>query len=149
MSAIIREATEADVFDLLVLGREFSREAGEAFQWDKIKTEGILMQAVKSDEVLILVIEDEGVVVGSLIGAVTTMPFSSHMIATELAWFVDPRYRGNKQSIKLIKEYEAWAKKKGAKYVVMAHIHRVADISNVYERLGYEISESSYMKKVS
>ena len=81
MSAIIREATEADVFDLLVLGREFSREAGEAFQWDKIKTEGILMQAVKSDEVLILVIEDEGVVVGGLIGAVTTMPFSSHMIA--------------------------------------------------------------------
>lgn len=149
MSSKIREATEEDIFDILVLGREFSREAGEAFAWDKTKTENILQQAVHSDDVLILVLEDDGIVIGGLVGAVTTMPFASHVIATELAWFVDPRHRGHRKSIGLVKEYEKWAKRKGASYIVLAHIHKVADISNVYERLGYEITESSFMKKVS
>lgn len=149
MSSTIRKATEDDIFVILVLGREFSREAGEAFSWDKSKTEAILAQAIHSDEVLILVLEDEGIVVGGLVAAMSTMPFASHKIATELAWFVDPRYRGHRKSLGLVKEYEKWAKANGATYVVMAHIHKVADISNVYERLGYEITESSYMKKVS
>ena len=144
---IIRKATNDDIFDLLVLARGFSREAPAMHEWDRDKTEAMLKTCIENELTTIIVMEFEGEVVGGIVGVVQPLLMSNTVVASELAWFVDPNHRG-KGAIKLVKAFEGWAKEKGAEYVTMADIRGIADLSKLYERLGYELTEAAYSKKV-
>lgn len=144
---IIRKAKHDDIFDLLVLARGFSREAPAMHKWDRDKTEAMLKTCIENELTTILVMEFEGEVVGGIVGVVQPLFMSNTVVASELAWFVDPNHRG-KGAIKLVKAFEGWAKEKGAEYVTMADIRGIADLSKLYERLGYELTEAAYSKKV-
>lgn len=144
---IIRKAKHDDIFDLLVLARGFSKEAPAMHKWDKDKTEHVLKTCIDSDITTILVMELEGEVVGGIVGVIQPLFMSQTIVASELAWFVDPAHRG-KGAIKLVKAFEGWAKENGADYVTMADIRGIADLSKLYERMGYELTEAAYSKKV-
>lgn len=143
----IRNATHDDLFDLLVLARGFSKEAPAMHKWDKDKTEAMLKTCLDNDATTILVMDQEGEVVGGLVGVVQPLFMSQTVVASELAWFVDPAHRG-KGAIKLVKAFEVWAKQMGADYTTMADIRGIADLSKLYERMGYELTEAAYSKKV-
>lgn len=144
---IIRKATHDDVFDLLVLARGFSREAPTMHKWNKDKTETMLKACIDNDLTTILVMESEDEVVGGIVGVVQPLFMSHTVVASELAWFVDPDHRG-KGALKLVKAFEGWAKEKGAEYITMADIRGISDLSNMYKRMGYELTEAAYSKKV-
>ena len=148
MQVSIREATQEDLFDLLVLGRDFSREAGHMHRFDKQKTAEVMAGLIESDQGCIYVMEDDGFIVGAIVGLVNQMPFGTHPVATELAWFVHEKFRGNKQSLLLVSAFEEWAKSVGAEYVVMAHIHTINNLEKVYTKLGYEPAETAYAKRI-
>ena len=77
MSATVRAATEDDIFDLLVLAREFSREATTMHKWDKDKTEAMLLNSIRSEGTCVFIlVDDEGIVQGGLVGTLTE-PFMS------------------------------------------------------------------------
>ena len=144
---IIRKAKNDDIFDLLVLARGFSREAPAMHKWDKDKTEAMLMACIEGTHTTILVMEHEDEVVGGIVGVVQPLFMSQTVVASELAWFVDPAHRG-KGAIKLVKAFEGWAKEMQADYITMADIRGIADLSKLYQRLGYELTEAAYSKKV-
>lgn len=144
----IRTATPDDVFDILILAKEFSKEAPQSHKWSKAKTEDFLFSALQSDTMTILVLEVNGDIVGAIVAVVTEMYMSHTTVASELAWFVSKDYRGKPSSLKLVFAYEDWAKSKYAQVVSMGDIEGIANLEKLYTRMGYRKSESVYMKEL-
>lgn len=144
----IREATEEDIFDVLVLAREFSKEAPRTHKWSKEKTEVFCRAAIENSNTTLLVLEEDEEIVGAIVGLLNEMYMSQTVIATELAWFVSKDYRGKRGSILLLKAFEEWAKDSNADYVCMGDIHGILTLEKLYTRMGYSKCETTYMKEV-
>lgn len=142
----IRQATEDDIFDLLILGRQFIKESG--YKWDRERVEEIMNNLISNDESCIIVYEVDGEVVGGLLGT-TAEPFLSHQKqAHEMAWFVDKDHRDNKGGIGMMKAFEEWAKDLGCTEIIMGDIVGVRDLTNLYEHKGYKMVEKLYSKEI-
>lgn len=70
------------------------------------------------------------------------------MVATEAFWYVKPAYRNTVWSVKLLLNFEIWARDIGAKRIVMAHLlsSMPSQLCSYYERRGYKPVEISYVK---
>ena len=107
----IREATEEDVIDLAILGKQFVKESqNEMLGWSSSKVYNSLFDAVERDDfgVFVLSVDDE--VVGMFLCFITPCFFSDAMQAVEIAWYVDPGHRGSKKAYQMLELYEQWAK---------------------------------------
>lgn len=144
----IRQATEEDIFDILVLAREFSKEAPATHKWDREKTQKFIESSITSPFCCLFVLEDRGEIVGAIVGLISDMYMSQTKVATELAWFVSKNYRGHKGSILLMKTFEKWAKEKEADYAVMCELSNINVLEKVYTKFGYNKSETVYMKEL-
>jgi len=146
----VRLATEDDLFDVMVLAKEFCKEAPEAYVWDREKMETVIRQAIEEPNFVLLVSEPSpGEVSGVLLGVCSEMYMSRVKVATELAWFVSKESRGARTSLGLLKMFEEWASEVGADYVVMGDIKGVADLSSFYTKMGYSPSETTYIKRAN
>ena len=144
----IRTATPDDVFDILILGTEFSKEAPSSHKWNKDKTEQFLVSSLSNTNMEIFVIDVGGEIEGALVGLLSELYMSHTVQATELAWFVSKDYRGKPASIRLMKAFEKWAKESGANQVGMGDIEGISSLENLYNRLGYERAETVYLKEL-
>ena len=113
-NSTVRLATPDDLFDVMVLCRSFSKEAPEAYRgFNAEKLQINLLAAIDADNTEVFVLENNGDIVGILIGMVTELMFNNTVVASELAWYVDKDHRGL-GSLRLVKAYEEWAKGMGA-----------------------------------
>jgi len=145
----VRLATEDDLFDVMVLAKEFCKEAPDYFTWDKEKVQQLLIQAINEPSfVLFVSTTSDGEITGGILGACTEMFMSRVKIAAELSWFMSKDHRGNRHAIELVKAFESWAEASEAKYVIMADIRGIADLSKLYEKMDYSMSEVSYIKEM-
>jgi GNAT superfamily N-acetyltransferase len=144
----IREATEEDVFDILVLAREFSKESPVTHKWDKEKTEHFIISAINNNNTIIFILEDKDEIVGAIVGIINEMYMSQTVVATEMAWFVSKDYRGRKGSIMLMKTFEKWAETNGANYICMGAIEGITELDKLYTKAGYFKSETLYMRNI-
>jgi len=145
----VRPATHDDLFDVMVLARQFSKAAPEMHKWNKEKVEAQLEASIDSpDHTLLVVEEDDGEISGGLLGLVTEMYINHTRVAAEMAWFMSKEYRGGKQALKLVDAFEEWGASVGAEYVIMADIKAVADLSSLYKRKGFEEVEASYARRI-
>tara|TARA_R110000744_G_scaffold183704_1_gene303086 strand:- start:85 stop:543 length:459 start_codon:yes stop_codon:yes gene_type:complete len=144
----IRVATPDDVFDILILAKEFSKEAPSSHKWNKEKTEQFILSALQNTNMTIFVIDVGGEIEGALVGLLSELYMSHTVQATELAWFVSKDYRGKPASIRLMKAFEKWAKESGADQVGMGDIEGISSLENLYNRLGYERAETVYLKEL-
>lgn len=143
----IREATQDDVFDILILAKEFSKEAPKTHKWNKDKTEQFIFSALQNTNMVIFVIDVGGEIEGALVGLLSELYMSHTVQATELAWFVSKEYRGKPSSVKLVKTFEKWAEENGANQVGMGDIDGITNLEKLYNRLGYQRAESVYIKE--
>jgi len=102
-----------------------------------------------SPQGLVLVAEQDGVIVGALLGLASRHFFSDDITASELAVYVAPDARGGSAAGKLIRQFEGWAAEQGAVDIVLGistevHADRTAQL---YERLGYTPSGISLVKR--
>jgi RimJ/RimL family protein N-acetyltransferase len=144
----IRAATPDDVFDILILAKEFSKEAPRSHKWNKEKTEQFILSALQNTNMTIFVIDVGGEIEGALVGLLSELYMSHTVQATELAWFVSKDYRGKPASLRLIKAFEKWAKEGGATQIGMGDIEGITSLENLYNRLGYERAETVYLKEL-
>lgn len=148
MPSKIRPMSEEDIFDVLILAKEFSKEAPKTHKWDKDKTNNFLQSALEAPNMQVFVIESDGEITGAIVGVLTEMFMSNKVVATELAWFVSKEARGTPASIKLVKTFEKWAKQNGANYTIMGDIKGITDLDYLYGRMGYEAAETAYIKEL-
>jgi hypothetical protein len=84
-----------------------------------------------------------------LAAMMTTVWYSpSTKMAHEMMWWVNEENRGTIASIKLIKAYENWARENGADLIAMCDlvIEGQEPVGTTLNRLGYEMSERTYIK---
>ena len=69
----------------------------------------------------------------------------------ETFWYMLPEHRGTPAAIRLLRAFELWGEKIGAKRVKMAYLREVngETVRNMYERLGYNEQETTFRKEIS
>ena len=91
----------------------------------------------------------EGKIVGAICGMLYPDVFTGDLIAVENFWFVTKDCRGT-DGLRLLGEFEAWAKENGAKRIVVAHMANIhpESMSAFYERRGFKALETNYVMEV-
>jgi len=74
--------------------------------------------------------------------------FSGELHASESFWFLNPEVRGTSVGLKLFNSFEAEAKERGCKAIVMIHLAGLneAPLDKLYARKGYVRAEQIFRK---
>lgn len=85
---------------------------------------------------------------GSIGFTIMEDPNSPRLLATELFWFVDPRFRGIGKN--LVVAFEEFAKERGCKGTIMTHLadSMAESLSKFYVKNGYSLMECNYFKEI-
>ena len=150
--ATIRNATEADVDTIVKMARHFIAFAPHATiaEYDDADIATAIRACMEHG--VLLVAEQDDAVVGMLFGVVSGLWFAPRTLwASELAWWVEPAARGGTAGIRLITAFQDWAREQGAKVVAMSSLHLDHDnrVSSVLQRMGFEQSEHTYIKRIA
>lgn len=144
---IVRQAIFKDRDQFVRLANSFYKESGYDFELDQGLLINNFVHSIDSDNVKVFVIQDGNKLVGMIVGGIQQTLFSKDLIATELAWFVEEEYRGNKISLQLLEMYEEWARESGCTFVTMVDIDPLNNLQKLYERKGYSLKEKTYVKR--
>ena len=92
-----------------------------------------------------------GKMVGVMLGIVSTISFIKATCAREIVLYIKPEHRDSFFSIRLIKEFEKFAKSREVDFINMGITSEINDsrIGQLYERLGYEPKGRNYSKRIS
>ncbi len=108
---MIRPADASDIPALLELGIRALSETNHPAKMDRSKTRKMIFQAImmhrKGGPVRVWVADVKEKVVGVFIGQIDALYFAKEKYATDLIFYVLPRYRGH--GIGLVKEFMRWA----------------------------------------
>lgn len=150
---MIREANFFDIPEILQIGKKL-HETAVTHNWLYNFDDEMAMQACKdfifSQHKLLLVCICDNRIVGFFWAALTTPLAGKEVIATDVMLFVLPEYQGRQTLIKFIKQYERWAKTKGAQSIelsVSSGINHERTLS-IYSYFGYKPQAVTYCKEI-
>jgi hypothetical protein len=107
------------------------------------------MAAMALDHGMLAILEVDGEVVGFTAGVKGPLLGNASVLSgTEIAWWVNPEARQGRNGIALMKHIESQARAQGVKYwnmIVMESCMPEVGAA-IYERMGYEKSETSYTR---
>lgn len=85
--------------------------------------------------------DEAGAAIRVLAGYLTTLYFAPVPVALDACFYVRPDRRGLPAAKHLLAMFEAWARERGAAYVLLGVTSGVADdrAIRLYQRLGYRI----------
>lgn len=91
------------------------------------------------------VIKGKGFIVGMV---APSFLHPGRLQCSELAWYVEPEYRGTSVALRLMKMYEQHAKDNGCYYVSMVCLEKLNPeaTGKIYEKLGYNRLENHYRR---
>ena len=144
MQAVIREATESDVGNVVRMGCDFMEKTPyrEQIKPDLARMETLARNLIGSPEGRIFVVEMLGKLVGMIVLLLYYQPFSGQRIAAELAWWMSPEARGTSAGVRLQRRAEEWARSSGAEAFDMVAPNE--HVASFYRRLGYVHVEDTY-----
>jgi GNAT superfamily N-acetyltransferase len=147
----VRVATLDDIPAYMVLAAAFvaTTPISHIVPFDREGTAGFVSAALDNPDMLILVAEDAGEIVGITGALIYPMYFNpAKLVAQELWWYLTPKARGGSASKMLFQTIEKWAKDKGANAMFMIALadERVDTMAKVYKRSGYAPVERTYVK---
>jgi RimJ/RimL family protein N-acetyltransferase len=97
----------------------------------------------------IWVADIDGEVHGFMAAAVQPAWFKpSSCVALEIGWWMDEEHRGRPEGVRLLFEFERWAKEQGAQAICMSDIvlEGKSAAERILTRLGYRITERTFTK---
>lgn len=91
------------------------------------------------------VIKGKGFIVGMV---APSFLHPGRLQCSELAWYVEPEYRGTSVALRLMKMYEQHAKDEGCYYASMVCLESLNPeaTGKIYEKLGYNRLENHYRR---
>lgn len=150
----IREATEADIPRLIEMAVRFLLESRYGETFDNAATPdaiGRLVRQVLTFGTIFVAENDIGpgaqAVVGMLAIVIVPHPLTGKNYADEIAWWVEPNARGGTIGPKMLRAAEQWATTNGANMVKMVAPSGTS-VGEFYEKLGYEVVETAYIKTI-
>lgn len=157
MAVSVRPVTPEDVEALVEMGRAMHDESPEYremdFSEEKIRKLvnfmcGTLLVPSASNSALVA--EDEGTIVGMMGGFVIEHFFGRDRIAHDYVLYVKPEHRRGTAAVRLIREFEKWAKAQGVRAIVPAITTGLSTerTEGLYLKLGYEPNGVTLIKRI-
>ena len=137
---MIRSAEYQDIPDLIAMGREMhaaSRYRVLPFAPEKL-SELLLVLITEGSMGIVLVAEDQGRIVGAMIGMCNPFWASEALVATDLALYVDPITRGMGVAKALACHFRSHAEKRGAVLVQVGSTTGLPGASDLYRSIGFK-----------
>lgn len=120
---------------------------GFTFQFDPDYAERLFLIHLRGRN-LCIVYDVAGRAEGVLMAAATEHPFGPVWLARETVWWIDPAHRGS-AAVRMLDAYEAWAAAQGCQFVGMAGMGDDPAVAKLYQRRGYRVAETHYLKAFS
>lgn len=144
---MIRRAVTADRLNILAMCRRFHAESGVGLSFNATTAIITIDQVLAMKDAFVSVLDVDGTLKGLFAAAIVPQLFSTDRTAQELIWWVDPDYRG-RGAVKMLAEYEAWARSKGCQAVNMVGLGGDPITTRLYERHGYTAQERHFLKRL-
>lgn len=115
-------------------------------------SEDRLISLIEKPETFCVMSYKDGDVSGGMLGFITQHYFSSDKKAVESGLYVKQKYRNGLIGVRLIREFERWAKENGAKHIWMGYSTGIGDIDRMkdfYKTLGYNYEGFFSRKKLN
>lgn len=138
----IRKATKDDLELVIKMAYSFLLSTNYKDYVDNEKFGQFVASFLIDTNKVIFLYED----IGMLAGFINPFIFGTKLMATEMAWWVEPKYRNKKVGIALINAFSEWAKENGC--VAMSLVSLDDNISKMYEREGFKLYERAYFKEI-
>lgn len=148
MTYKVREATEEDRTDILVLAKQFVKEAPEIYSWNSERMERDVDNILTDPNYGVLLLEYKGESVGLLAFTASEMPFTGKVIGFELAWFLEEEHRKGRTALMLVREYERVLTEAGVGIAALSDIQGLRSLESLYNKLGYERMETMYIRSL-
>lgn len=128
---MLRLAERRDFDEVNRMMREFHAQSPySCLEYDENKVwQNFKFYLKNKKEMIIILSEQDEKPRGFIVGALSCPPFSSSIVASELAWWMDEDYRKTKDSLLLFDAYQDWTKRVGAKMCHMALLSSSPDLS--------------------
>lgn len=138
-------ATIDDLAEVLEMSNKFMSSTGYQKYSDE-QTISNLIEAIVTgpqDTMIILLLPG----VGFLAGQSSPFAFGPHLLASEIAWWINEDQRRTGAGGELIEAFEYWAKNV-ARCSIITLTGLDDDIGKFYEKKGYKLYERAYMKEL-
>ena len=139
----LRIATEEDMEMLKHYSINFLSTIEYKNYYDKETLDSLILDILKAPKDKYMCLIAEG---GMIAGFAQPFLFNKDiLVASEIAWWVEPDMRGTGLGQELLEGFEYWAKEKaGCKLVTMVSLDET--LGKFYEKNGYKLYERAYMK---
>lgn len=123
---------------------KFAKETEYKNYLNEDKVRAFCQDFVLSDNAqkIVLLYED----VGLIAGAVTPCMFGDLLVATEVAWWVEPEHRKSNIGRELLDAFEFWGQRVGCKLITLSSLDE--SVGKYYEKRGYRLQEHAYVKEI-
>lgn len=122
---------------------KFITTTGYAAYSDEETIRSLAHHLVTGPQEQMLILINPGI--GMLAGMSSPFVFGPHLIASEIAWWIEPDKRGQKAGEELVDAFEYWAKNKaGCTLITLTSLDD--KVGKFYEKKGYKLHERAYMK---
>jgi predicted N-acetyltransferase YhbS len=115
------------------------------------KGSAIFYMDIALDQGLLLVAEIDDQIVGFAAGALSPlMGNNDYLNGSELAWWIEPEYRGGRLGIQLMKGLENAAREAGCTFWNMIYMESCMPeaIEGMYQKMSYQRKETTYGKRL-
>lgn len=150
---MIKKATLLNLPEIFSLSKELYLDSinhRSLYIWDDEKALLALQQFITDENSIILIDYNAEGLKGYIIAELNS-PIAGHsVIASVVALYVKPKYRGGTTFLRLIKFFESWAREKNATFFelgVSSGVNHDKTLS-YYSALGYRPSSVSYIKEI-
>jgi len=138
---IYTRAEKKDIIPMGNLGYQMYKEgAFKELNWDFDKVHRLTEHYIKNPKThFALCAYDGDKLVGMIMGYLTPYYFGNDMLACDHLWYVDPKYRGSRTGLRLLKEFRSWSLDLGAKEVCIG-VSTGTDVDRtgaLLERIGF------------
>lgn len=139
---MLRIATLDDVDAIEKMAAMFVQATGYSKYAHGKDITNLIVHLITDKDSIVLVYEEDGMIAGTL----GKFPFGPYIVASEIAWWVNPNKRKSTLGTELLDAFEYWAKTIGADMIHMVSLDD--SVGKVYEKKGYTLFERAYMKEL-
>ncbi len=143
----MHQAISKDLHYVMQLVDQYSLELGHPpFDVDRKYLEDYFRFALARSDHIVLLEPDKGFI----FGLVNNYPWNPRLLGFVHVIFVMPEFRGTGLCVKLIQEYEKWAKINGAEFCTLSSISGINDKALKFnlQVLGYKESGFEFSKEI-
>jgi hypothetical protein len=92
----------------------------------------------------------DGLVAGGLYGILSQPYWTYELVACDRAWFVTLGRRGSIAAVRVLDDFEAWAKALGVRYIMPGQTTgvRMEETRRLFESRGYRVRGFNFIKEV-